>query len=189
MEVFDYLDGAANQCGVYSLEMYVDDELSYSHIMDEFSFSETRYVNAHIDYKERVRSGTKAHRLHRLPNDRLSIYKPKTGSKPLQIDELRSYPIRIVATDVAGNSSVLEFRLQGTELKMAEPAAKKGDFMRMKYNQANSFNEGPVELEIPLNALYQDLDFTFQSSPPVPAPLRPFTRSPAARCLYMCLLP
>ena len=55
--------------------------------MDEFSFSETRYVNAHIDYEERIRSGTKAHRLHRLPNDRLRIYDHLVNDGALLIDE------------------------------------------------------------------------------------------------------
>lgn len=174
VEVFDYLDGAPNSCGIYSLEMYIDNELSYSHIMDEFSFSETRYINAHIDYKERIKSGTRAHRLHRLPNDRLRIYKPKTESKALWIDESRSYPIRVVATDVAGNSAVLEFTILGSEPSMDEPVPGKEDIILMKHNQANNFNEGPVKLEIPVNALYQDLDFTFKSSPPVPGTLTPF---------------
>ena len=54
--------------------MFVDEQLTYNHVMEEFSFSETRYVNAHMDYEKLIRSGIKAHRLHRLPNDRLRIY-------------------------------------------------------------------------------------------------------------------
>ncbi len=174
VEVFDYLDGASNRCGIYTLEMYIDNKLSYSHIMDEFSFSETRYINAHIYYGERIRSESKVHRLHRLPNDRLRIYKPKAGNKALLINEFRTYPIRIVATDVAGNSSVLEFNLKGVELTVPNPVPDESDITPMKYNQVNSFEEGSVQLEIPLNAIYQDLDFTFQSSPPASGSLTPF---------------
>ena len=174
VEVFDYLDGASNRCGVYTLEMFVDNKLSYSHVMDEFAFSETRYINAHIDYEERIKSGKKAHRLHRLPNDRLRIYKRSLENKPLLVDESRNYSIRIVATDVAGNSSTLEFSLRGSELTSPAPVAGKGDFSSMKYEQINRFKEGPVQLEIPANALYQDLDFSFQSSPQADGSLTPF---------------
>ena len=44
----------------------------------------------------------------------------------------------------------------------------------MKYNELNRFKEGPVHVKIPANALYQDLDFTFQSSPPADGSLTPF---------------
>jgi len=174
VEVFDYLDGASNRCGIHTLEMYVDNKLSYSHVMDEFSFSETRYINAHIDYEERIRSGRKAHRLHRLPNDRLRIYLQTLENKALQIDASRDYPIRIVATDVAGNSSTLEFTLKGSEQTSIESNTEITGTHLMKYNELNSFKEGPVQVEIPANALYQNLDFTFQSSPPADGSLTPF---------------
>lgn len=174
VEVFDYLDGASNRCGVYTLEMYVDNKLSYSHVMDEFSFSETRYINAHTDYEERVRSGTRAHRLHRLPNNRLRIYSKSVDNRALVVDESRRYPIRIVATDVAGNSSVLEFTLKGSDKTIAVPDPDTSDVTTMKYNQVNKFEEGQVRVDIPANALYQNMDFTFYISPPADGSLTPF---------------
>jgi len=174
VEVFDYLDGASNRCGIHTLEMYVDNDLSYSHVMDEFAFSETRYINAHIDYKERSTSGKKAHRLHRLPNDRLRIYNPALKNKALQVEADRNYRIRIVASDVAGNSSTLEFTLKGSEGTSIDHNAEKDDITHMYYTEVNSFEEGPVKLEIPANSLYQDLDFSLQSSPPAFGSLTPF---------------
>ena len=105
VEVFDYLDGASNRCGVHTLEVYVNDRLTYSHVMEQFSFSETRYVNARTDYKERMSSGKKVHCLYRLPNDRLRIYGHLSDDGYLDISENGSYPVRVVATDVAGNRS------------------------------------------------------------------------------------
>jgi len=174
VEVFDYLDGASNRCGIHTLEMYVDNKLSYSHVMDEFAFSETRYINAHIDYEERIRSATRAHRLHRLPNDRLRIYKQALENKALEIDESRDYTIRIVATDVAGNSSTLEFTLKGNVQTITLAELGNGDIKLMKYKQDNSFEEGAVKVQIPSYALYQDLNFSFQISPPSDGSLTPF---------------
>jgi hypothetical protein len=165
VEVFDYLDGAHNRCGIYTLEMYVDQQLSYKHVMDEFSFSETRYINAHIDYKERISSATKAHRLHRLPNDRLRIYSKAVDNKALVLNESRDYSIRIVAADVAGNSATLEFTLKGNDRVMTPTPAGEADISHINYQKPYSFKEGPVQVDIPANALYQDLEFTFSSSP------------------------
>lgn len=173
VEVFDYLDGAHNRCGIYTLEMYVDNKLSYKHVMDEFAFSESRYINAHIDYEERISSSIKAHRLHRLPNDRLRIYSKTADNKALEIKESGDHSIRIVATDVAGNKSTLEFTLKGSENAMPSSKEESGN-THMNYESANSFTEGPVQVEIPANALYRDLDFSFDSSPPSMGTITPF---------------
>lgn len=174
VQVFDYMNSTSNRYGIYKLEMYADSRLSYSYLMDEFSFSDTRYVNAHIDYQELSRSGIKAHRLHRLPNDRLTNYDQAAGNRPLEVDEPRDYPIRIVATDVAGNSSELEFTIHGSQANLAVPDPDTGLVIPMKYNQANRFEEGPVRIDIPAYALYQDMEFTFSESPRSEESLSPF---------------
>lgn len=173
VEVFDYLDGASNRCGVYTLEMYVDDQLSYKHVMDEFSFSETRYINAHIDYEERIRSGTKAHRLHRLPNDRLSIYDENAPQEALILNENRAYTLRIVATDVAGNKSILEFVVMGRDRGIRHDKVQENT-IQMDYREANLFQNDAVRVDIPAYALYQDLQFSYSSSPASRSTLSPF---------------
>ena len=173
VEVFDYLDGASNRCGIYTLEMYVDDQLLYKHVMDEFSFSETRYINAHIDYEERIRSGTKAHRLHRLPNDRLRIYDENATLEALILNENRAYKLRIVATDVAGNISTLEFVVMGKDRGIREDKVRENT-IPMDYREANLFQNEAVRVDIPANALYEDLEFSFSSSPAYGSTLTPF---------------
>ena len=175
VQAFDYLDGASNRCGIYTLEMYVNDTLSYRHVMDEFSFSETRYVNAHLDYEELIRSSVKAHRLHRLPNDRLSIYSGEAENKPLEIREGMNYAIRIIATDVAGNRANLEFTLRGSKpLPEGSSLSVPEGAILMKYNQVNRFSQGPVDVLLPAYALYQDMDFTFGVSEPSQGTLTSF---------------
>jgi len=174
VEVFDYLNGASNRCGIYTLEMYVNETLTYRHIMDEFAFSETRYINAHIDYPLRTLSGKKAHRLYRLPNDRLRIYDQKAGNQVLVVKEKQDYRVRILATDVAGNSSELRFTLKGDPLTK-DPAAKADGYVKtMKYSQANNFTHDQLRVHIPAYALYEDMDFTFATAPPTSGALTPF---------------
>jgi len=174
VEVFDYLNGASNRCGVYSLEFYLDEQLQYRHVMDEFSFNETRYINAHIDYGERIRKGTKAHRLHRLPNDRLRIYDQLESSGELRIHEDRNYKIRILARDVAGNKSELSFTISGNPSQEFSGNREEEKIHLMKYNEANSFEADQVSVLIPRNALYQDMAFTYDKIPPEQGSLSDF---------------
>ncbi|MEN8201440.1 MAG: M23 family metallopeptidase [Bacteroidota bacterium] len=176
VEVFDYLNGASNRCGVYSLELYLDDRLHYRHVMNEFSFNETRYINAHIDFEEHIRHGVKAHRLHRLPNDRLRIYEHLEDNGELRIDEKRSYQVRILARDVAGNKSELSFNISGDPYREMSGSPDAGGKHIMKYNEANSFEKDPVSIRIPKNALYQDMDFTYAVLPQEQGSLTSFYR-------------
>jgi len=165
VEVFDYLNGASNRCGVYSLELYLDDQLVYRHLMDEFSFNETRYVNAHIDYEEHISNDTKAHRLHRLPNDHLRIYDQLEGNGELVINENRSYQVRIVAKDVAGNKSECSFKIDGNPVQVISGATDARLSQIIKYNEPFKFEEDLVSVLIPKNALYQDMTFSYEKEP------------------------
>ena len=54
LKVYDHFDRVSNWNGIYSLKMYQDDLLVYDFDMEEFSFNESLYINAHCDYEERV---------------------------------------------------------------------------------------------------------------------------------------
>ncbi|MGW8315367.1 MAG: M23 family metallopeptidase [Bacteroidales bacterium] len=161
VEVFDYLDGAYNRCGVYTLQLFVDDQPVYSQRMDEFSFSETRYVNAHVDYGELIRSRKKAHRLYRLPNDKLRIYEDLKQDGKITLNEPGKHQLKVIATDVAGNSTTMQFQIS------AEPAFRsnqqetlpQGDLW--KWDEPNRFRSEQVLVEVPPRALYEDMEFTF----------------------------
>jgi len=118
-------------------------------VMDEFSFAETRYVNAHIEYEERMLKQTKAHRLHRLPNDRLRIYEQLDKEGLLNIVESKEYNIRIVATDVAGNRSVASFRVSGEPGSTVEEVQVSEASAHMNYDGHNLFENGRVRVELP----------------------------------------
>ena len=74
ISTYDKLNGAYNKNGVYAIKLLVDSNLIYHFQMDEFSFAESRFINAHIDYKEQKISHTKYHRCYKLPNNKLSVY-------------------------------------------------------------------------------------------------------------------
>ena len=166
VEVFDYLDGASNRCGIYSLEGYLDETLFYRHEMDEFSFSETRYVNAHIDYGEKMTSGRKVHRLFRLPNDQLRIYRQMENNGALDLYEQGIRSIRVLASDVAGNQSRISFKLKVNDFQEGLSHKQENNSILMKYNEPSLFQNENVKVELPPDALFENLEFTYAETPP-----------------------
>lgn len=165
VEVYDFLDGAGNRCGIYTLEGFMNEHSFYQHQMEEFSFAESRYVNAHIDYEEKMNSGRNYQRLYRLSNDKLSIYGKLENEGILNVQETGIYEIKVKATDVAGNSSELSFKALGVSGPEASPSREKDYSILMKYNEVSLFESGKVKVEVPANALYENLEFVYSESP------------------------
>lgn len=161
-EVFDFLNGAHNRCGVYTLELYMDQMLIYKHKIDEVPFSATRYINAHIDYEERVTSKVKSHKLFKLPNNQLKIYEHLENNGIITIKDSGIHEIKIIAADVAGNKSELNFSIRGNPAG-AEKESIPADYIKqMPYNVENIFSDQGVEIVIPAYALYEDMNFNFE---------------------------
>lgn len=165
VEVYDFLDGAGNRCGIYTLEGFLDELSFYQHKIEEFSFSESRYVNAHIDYGEKTSSGRTYQRLYRLPNDKLSIYGKLENNGVLDVGESGIHTIQVLATDVAGNKSKVSFKLKGVEGPSASAEKDKSFDVYMKYNESSLFENKQVRIEMPANALYENLEFHYSESP------------------------
>ncbi|MDM8003757.1 MAG: M23 family metallopeptidase, partial [Bacteroidota bacterium] len=79
IKCWDTFDNSTNRCGVYSIELLADGLKVFGFTADRFSYAESRYINAHIDYAARANSGEYIHRLHIQPGDRLSMYDGHAG--------------------------------------------------------------------------------------------------------------
>jgi hypothetical protein len=58
IKCWDTFDDSSNKCGVYSIELIADGVRVFSFRADRFAYSESRYINAHIDYAARITSGS-----------------------------------------------------------------------------------------------------------------------------------
>ncbi len=159
VEVYDFLDGSANRCGVYSLEFLVDDVRMFSFSIDAISFLKTRYINAHMDYDLKINEGKSVHRLFMLPNNTLPIYSKNTFKALYRMNEDSLYHGKIIAHDAHGNKAYLEFTFK----KGAENAMKKvQDVTKLvRWNEGKEFVENRSTMRIPGGALYRDIYFDY----------------------------
>lgn len=127
IEAIDKLTGAPNPNGPYAFKVFKNDSLLFWWSADRFSFYETRYINAFIDYAEYVDSRRKFMQTRQLPNNRLSMYRKTLhdGLYPLDSGEVARW--RMEVSDFHGNVSILSFHTlartdieQGNEEKIAE---------------------------------------------------------------------
>ncbi|MHA4808339.1 M23 family metallopeptidase [Flavitalea flava] len=126
ISAFDTQSGSSNPNGIFQAVLYDNDKPVTGFQMDRISYNNTRYLNAHIDYKTRETGGPFLQHLSCLPGyTPPSVYhsfrsqpeSPQPGdSLPLPADGVidlsdgKTHNIRIVAKDAYGNSSALKFQ-------------------------------------------------------------------------------
>jgi hypothetical protein len=163
IKAYDLLNDSYNKCAVYSIELKIDSTTIFNYVMDEFSFSESRYINSHIDYETYIRERTYIERAFILPNDKLSVYKSSVNRGIFDFSEDRIYDIEFILSDVHNNKSVLGFKVKGGGQKATSlKSAQEEPFTLMPYSRSNRFRAEGVSVSIPAGALYDTLFFRYK---------------------------
>ena len=119
LHTIDKLNNTNNICGIYSIELYVNDSLHYSQEMEKLDFSTNRYINTYKDYKEHKLNKRSIHKSFISDNNELKIYKKLINKGRIVISENKEYNIKYIVKDVAGNISNLSFKINGDSSQLA----------------------------------------------------------------------
>ncbi len=156
---YDYMPNANNIYGVHSVRVLVDGAEIFVYQMDRFSFDKTRYMNAFIDYEEWYTNRSMVMTLFRLPNNKLDNYVKLVNDGYLLINEERIYPVQLIIKDFHGNTTTLDFSIQG--VKQEIPKVEHPNAVAFSYDKENVFENADVKLTIPAGALYQNMLFNY----------------------------
>lgn len=106
---YDTHDATTNPNGVYSVQCKTDDEPSFAFTLDEIPFEQTRYMNAHIDYKLKVNQNLFSHRCFPLEGNKLPIYYTGSGKGKFEVNREQPRQFTLSVADFNGNISNLTF--------------------------------------------------------------------------------
>ena len=156
----DFLDAAPNKCGVYSIELYVNDTIFFRNKMESFSFNETKYINSHIDYEYYINNGVKFQKCFLEKNNKLSTNQTiKYDYIGTSLKEGR-HNIKIIVKDSYLNSTSLTFQVNLTKENLEIKKEKPKDYINSQ--QVFEFKNDDIEIYIPNNSLYKDYPFGYQ---------------------------
>ena len=164
INTYDLLDAAPNKNGVYAIELYVNDSLYFSNEMTTFSFSETRYINSHIDYEYYRNNGLKFQKCFLELNNQISTNQKHTKYKIGQLSTTNEYTIKIIVKDSYENSSILNFKINITNSK-GEKYIKNDTLTTeptINAQQVFEFKHDEFEIYIPNNSLYKNYPFKYE---------------------------
>lgn len=161
ISTFDRQNGAPyNKNGVYSIKMYSDDQLIHHFEVDELSFSEKKFINSHIDYKEYSDNNIRFNRCFSLPYNKLSNYKLNLNKGILSFNDTLTHQIKFEVSDIEGNTSVIQFEVQ------SQTSSPNFDMINEHvdiclYDEAMVFEPIDFKAHIPAYSLYEDCYFNY----------------------------
>ncbi len=162
-EVYDYLNGSTNRCGVYTLDFKLDQNVLFSFTVDNISFVQTGCIKSHMDYAERKIHKRNVHKLFHEPNNLLSIYNTIINQGLVFLEDSLLHQCEIKASDVNGNVSTLVFSIY--KVSTDETVTMDSGLVLMPYDKPTVFSEEDIELDVPKNSLYSSKWFSYNSVP------------------------
>ena len=163
INTYDFLDNSWNKCGVRIINLRVDDKLIYSHTIDEFSFSETRYINSHIDYEEKIKNSSYIQKTFLEPNNKLSIYNHIINDGIIEFNDGEIHKVEISVSDFNDNYSSVNFFIRPDTAKLYDPVEKQG--LLMPFGQKNEIKHHDIRLSFPANCFYDSVYFNYKKAP------------------------
>src|SRR6185436_16969615 len=157
IESFDKMNDTTSNLAVSILEILLDESTLYTYYFKEFSFDESRFVNANIDYAEKINNNKKYILLYRLPGNNFSMFgQDTTMTGIIDIKDEQFHEVQIRAGDVNGNGLVkkiilkkqVDSRWKSEEKKMFP----KGNFISFKKTPV--INKPGIKISFAKHAVY-----------------------------------
>ena len=162
---YDQAEGAYNKNGIYSIKLYVDSTLYYEFKVDKLDFNTTRYINAHIDYCEKIENNIKFHRCYKLPHNNLTNYSNLINNGIINFNDTSIHDLRLEVKDIFDNTSFINFKIKASNIPFTKKDISKNETNStfFDYRKINTFENKEVKIELDKFSLYESLNFTYNS--------------------------
>ncbi|MBR76500.1 MAG: hypothetical protein CMD36_01065 [Flavobacteriales bacterium] len=167
ISTYDKSNYAYNKNGVYSIKLYVDEKLTFHFIADTLDFITTRFINAHIDYKEKIQNKIKYHRLFKLPFNKLKNYKTNINNGIISLADTNIHNLKIHVEDYNQNLSEIKLKVKNSVRKIKKNNLFNGeqiqDLVQKKFyhKHKNIFLFNNVKVFLSEYSLYEDMIFSY----------------------------
>ncbi|SHL75872.1 M23 family metallopeptidase [Myroides odoratimimus] len=156
IDIHDTANFNANKNGVYMVETFVNGKALFSYKFDTFSFSETGYVNALIDYERYVSTKKKVQKLFYEKPYSLSVLKVDPTKGIISVKSGQNYNYSIVLSDYHGNKKTINIPVEYTDATAkVKKSEAKGEY-KIVTDRDYIFEKKNVTVSFPIKTFYND---------------------------------
>jgi hypothetical protein len=160
VQALDHQNDTHNTYGIYEEVLYDNDKPQAGFQLDDIGYDETRYVDAHTDYKTYKETGRHFELLFCLPGNQLPIYHDFAGNGTVDLSDGKVHHIKILVKDAYGNTSVVKFDVQ-KDPEAAPPRYTPCPNI-MYANSRNIFENNNVQFFLEPGTLYDSICFQYK---------------------------
>lgn len=161
---YDRYTGSTNKNGIYEAALFDNEVPVIAFQLDSISYDETRYLNAHIDYKLRSSGGSFVQHLSRLPGYPQGVYTDISGDGVINIEDDSVHHIKIEVRDDNGNTSILKFGVQRENFIQKKGIDTTALSSQKNFHPGfvNVFENNNVSFYLTENQLYDSIRFSYR---------------------------
>ncbi len=156
LQAFDRQDFSWNKNGLYKVRMKVNGMPVYEHIMQEFSFARSHFINTMIDYPYFSLTHKRVIKLWVEPYNLLEIYTQLVKDGKIQVATGKNYYINLELSDYAGNTTQVVIPVIGKKLKILIPKEVKKTPYLVRAGKKQSLTFAPYKLIFGKYSLYKN---------------------------------
>lgn len=156
----DRITGVPNNNGIYEAVVSIDDIPISGFQIDDVDYLQTRYLNAHIDYRIKTGGGAYFQHLTPLPGDRLPIYQTWKNDGAIVLKDTAVHRVHIVVKDANGNSSNLRFNVKWNGQRSSNVVNER-DGRYFFPNSVNVFERDDVQVVTSEKSIYDAIRFQY----------------------------
>lgn len=163
----DRFNETANRNGIFETVLFDNDKPIAGFRLDSISYSETRYLNAHIDYKTKNSGGGFIEHVSKLPGYNNSVYKTTNGDGVIALNDTAIHKIRMEVKDANGNTSFVKFNVKRNLNLIEDKKNEQPDNARVFHpGYINVFENDSLRFYLPQNCLYDSFHFQYSETKP-----------------------
>ena len=151
----DIITSMHGHVGIYSAHIFLDDEMKGGFVLNDISYDETRYINASIDYKMRMKGGSFMQHISSLPGNKGCFFE-EMKDDIISLKDTAIHRVEILVKDVSGNSSTIAFNCKWNGKEKYESQDK---VELMPPGKANYFETNDCRVFFSPTAFYDTLPF------------------------------
>ena len=168
IETLDFMNSSSNTLGVYSIELYFNNQLKFSQVIDRILFSENRSVNSLIDYGYYLKNRVRINRLYVQPNNKLSVYHGVQNQGVILPKDSSVCNVRIRVSDNNLNISEVKFDVKydmKKEITIPKPSLNSGEVKLINCFVDDNFRNDQVEIHFPAFSMFDNFLIYYESLP------------------------
>lgn len=158
IEVVDYYSGSWRKCGVHSIDLKVNGQPLYFYKIDRFFYHNTRYLNSHIDYAEKIKSGRLIQKSFVDPYNYNDVYRIDDRRGEVEMFEGEEKHFLYTVKDVSGNESKLSFRIMGEKASPVQSSSKQTPKLRIDASLPFSYEEKNHKVIFEPESFYRNIN-------------------------------